>query len=106
MKPKLIDCPAYRDRRPQEIKQLLIDYADCNTPANSEAIGDLMMEAAEYIRQLEILNDLLLPLAKCGRKVLNDPLVDGMVEFYKSNHKDLSPEFVKIVEENFWELLA
>jgi len=112
MKPKMIDYPLYRDRRPQEIKQLLIDVASGNMPeSQKDIVGDmlaeskLMIEAADYIRQLEILNDLLVPLAQCGRKALNDHLVSGMVAYFENNHKDLSPEFVKIVEENFWELL-
>jgi hypothetical protein len=66
----------------------------------------LMIEAAEYIRQLEALNDLLVPLAQCGRKALNEHIVHGMVEYFENKHKDMPPEFVKIVEENFWELLA
>jgi len=103
MKPRLVYYSAYRDNRPQEIKRLLVDVA---SEADNGANDGLMIEAAEYIRQLEILNDLLTPLAQCGRKALNDHLVSGMVAYFENNHKDLSPEFVKIVEENFWELLA
>jgi len=99
---KIIDYPLFHN--PVEITNALVTVAsqeNCDGPEY-----DLMMEAAEYIRQLEILNDLLTPLAQCGRKALNDHLVSGMVAYFENNHKDLSPEFVKIVEENFWELLA
>lgn len=107
MKHKLIDYPeSIFDRQPQEIKRLLIDVANFEIGTDNRDHRNLMIEAAEYIRQLEILNDLLVPLAQCGRKALNDHLVSGMVEYFENNHNDLSPEFVNIVEDNFWELLS
>lgn len=107
MKPKMIDYPeSIFDRQPQEIKRLLIDVANFEIGTDNRDHRNLMIEAAEHIRQLEILNDLLVPLAQCDRKALNDHLVSGMITYFENNHKDLSPEFVKIVEESFWELLA
>ena len=79
---KMIDYPLFHD--PVEITHALITVAqqeNCDGPEY-----DLMMKAAEYIRVLES----LLEISNCVFE----------------NQQNLSPEFVKIVEQNFWELLA
>lgn len=110
MKPKMIDYPLYRDRRPQEIKRLLIDVASGNMPeSQKDIVGDmfaeskLMIEAAEYIRLLESLLDIHVQFA--GDREYGHEWMEAWKELAK-NQKELSPEFVKIVEENFLELLA
>ena len=103
MKNKLIDYPAYLDRRPQEIKQLLLDVASDTSPSANEAMNDLLIESAEYIRLLETLLDIYVNFA--GDSEYGHEWMDDWKE-WANNQKDIDPEFVKIVEENFWELLA
>lgn len=103
MKNKLIDYPAYLDRRPQEIKQLLLDVASDKSPSANEAMNDLLVEAAEYIRLLETLLDIYVTYSwpqEYGKEWIKD------WKRFAKKQKDLPSEFVKIVEENFWELLA
>lgn len=76
---KMINYPLFHNKI--DIKSALHGVAgqeNCDGPEY-----DLMVEAAEYIQQLEEFSDYLY-----------------------NNLKDLDPEFVKIVEENFWDLLA
>ena len=74
---KMIKYPLFHNK--VDIKGALHGVAsqeNCDGPEH-----DLMVCAAEYIQRLEELND------------------------YLSAHlKDLDPEFVKIVTENFWDL--
>lgn len=89
---------AYYNGHKQEIKQLLMDVASFDTPNNA-----LLMEAAEYIRLLETLLDIYVQFA--GDSEYGHEWMEAWKEWAK-NQKELSSEFVKIVEENFWELLA
>jgi hypothetical protein len=105
MNKKMVNHPMFNE--PCEITHALVSVAsqeNCDDPDID--LYDLMIDAAHRIRHLEAMVDLLTPLAKCGRMSLNDHLINSMNQYFKTNHKNMSPEFVKIVEENFWELLA
>lgn len=96
---KMIDYPLFHN--PVEITHALVTVAsqeNCDGPEY-----DLMMNAADYIRLLESLLDIYVTHAwpeKYGVAWMKD------WKEWAKNQKELSPEFVKIVEENFWELLA
>ncbi len=79
MTPRLVDHPLFHE--PTEIKGALNGVAGQEN--NDGPDYDLMVSAAEYIDSLERLTVMF---AKCM--------------------KDIDPQFVKIVEDNFWELLA
>lgn len=86
---KMINYPLFH--RPVEITHALVTVAsqeNCDGPEH-----DLMMESL-----LEILND----MAHAG----TPSQCIGEWSRWANQQKDLPPEFVKIVEENFWELLA
>lgn len=98
MKPKLIDYPLFHN--PVEITNALVTVAsqeNCDGPEY-----DLMMNAADYIRLLESLLDIYVQFA--GDREYGHEWMEAWKE-WAENQKELSPEFVKIVEENFWELL-
>lgn len=78
MKPRLVSYPLFNG--PTEIKGALNGVA--SQEGNDGPDYDLMVAAAEYIDALERLTVMF---AKCM--------------------KDIDPQFVKIVEDNFWELL-
>ena len=96
---KMIDYPLFHN--PVEITHALVTVAsqeNCDGPEY-----DLMMEAADYIRLLETLLDIYVKVAsdsEYGHEWMED------WKEWAENQKELSPEFVKIVEDNFWELLA
>lgn len=95
---KMINYPLFH--RPVEITHALVAVAsqeNCDGPEH-----DLMMEAADYIRVLESLLGILSDMAHAG----TPKQCVGEWSRWASQQKDLTPEFVKIVEENFWELLA
>ncbi len=107
MNKKMVNHPLFHD--PVEITHALVTVAAATIYAQDDRDNPdyaLMMDAADRIRHLETLVDLLTPLAQCGRMSLNYPLINSMNRYFENNHKNMSPEFVKIVEENFWELLA
>lgn len=79
MTPRLVTHPLFHD--PVEIKGALNGVA--SQEGNDGPDYDLMVAAAEYIDALERLTVMF---AKCM--------------------KDIDPQFVKIVEDNFWKLLA
>ena len=90
----------YNDHN-QEIKQLLMDIASFDTSGDTPESA-LMIQAAEYIRLLETLLDIYVKFA--GDSEYGHEWMEDWKE-WAENQKDLSPEFVKIVEANFWELL-
>lgn len=97
---KMIDYPLFHD--PVEITHALITVAsqeNCDGPDY-----DLMMEAADRIRVLEAMLSIYLKNSSdCFED--REMYLDDWKEWAK-HQKALSPEFIKIVEENFWELLA
>ena len=99
MKPKLIDYPLFHN--PVEITNALVTVASQENRDGPEY--DLMMNAADYIRLLESLLDIYIQFA--GDREYGNEWMEAWKEWAK-NQKELSSEFVKIVEENFWELLA
>lgn len=95
---KMINYPLFHN--PVEITQALVTVAsqeNCDGPEY-----DLMMAAADYIRELESLLEILNDTAHIGNP---RKCVDAW-RSWANHQKDLSPEFVKIVEDHFWELLA
>lgn len=96
---KMIDYPLFH--KPVEITHALVTVAsqeNCDGPEY-----DLMMEAADYIRLLETLLDIYVKFA--GDSEYGHEWIEDWKE-WAENQKELPPEFVKIVEDNFWKLLA
>lgn len=107
MNKKMVNHPLFHE--PVELTRALVTVAAATIYAQDDRDNydyALMMEAADRIRYLETLVDLLTPLAQCGRKSLNIHLIEEMNNHFARSQKELSPEFIQIVEENFWELLA
>lgn len=99
MNKKIVNHPLFHD--PVEITHALVTVAsqeNCDGPDY-----DLMMDAADRIRLLENLLDIYVSFA--GDSEYGHEWIADWKEFAE-NQTDLSPEFVKIVEENFWELLS
>lgn len=83
-----VTCHLFHE--PVEITHALVAVA--SQEGNDGPEYDLMMAAAERIRFLESLLDI-----QSFENCIND---------WINTNKDMPPEFMKIVEDNFWELLA
>ncbi len=104
---KKVTCNLFHE--PVEISKALIAVA--SQEGNDGPKYDLMVEAADRIRLLESLlaiqNDVISRFYDChitGERIhahLNNCLNDWVLM-----NKDVTPEFVKIVEDNFWGLLV
>jgi len=103
----MIDYPLFHN--PVEITNALVTVAsqeNCDGPEY-----DLMMEAADYIRLLESLLDLSQSMTndyatQARQREYPHGIESKCIDEWINKNKGLSPDFVKIVENNFWELLV
>lgn len=99
MQKKIVNHPLFHE--PVELTHALVTVAsqeNCDGPDY-----DLMIEAADRIRLLETLLDIYVKFA--GDSEYGHEWMEDWKE-WAEKQKELSPEFIKIVEENFWELLS
>ena len=96
MDKKFVTHPLFHD--PTEINAALNGVA--GHEQNDGPDYDLMVESATYIRKLEQINKILIEQIDIytGFQIKFRIMSDKMI--------DLNPKFVRIVEENFWDLLA